>query len=177
MGAGACIACSIHLTPTRAAVVLVLGATCIQGRLLCNLFDGMVAVEGGFKTKSGEVFNELPDRFADAFILVGCGYAARTLSGGVELGWTAAILAIITAYIRTLGAATGAGQNFMGPMAKQHRMAAATAACVLAAAAGFFGYASHVLWIALLAIVAGELITVGRRTAWVITTLESKISS
>jgi hypothetical protein len=41
-------------------------AACIQARLLCNLFDGMVAVEGGFRTKSGEIFNELPDRFADA---------------------------------------------------------------------------------------------------------------
>jgi phosphatidylglycerophosphate synthase len=30
--------------------------------------DGMVAVEGGFRTKSGEIFNELPDRFADVFV-------------------------------------------------------------------------------------------------------------
>ena len=28
-------------------------AALIQIRLLCNLFDGMVAIEGGFKTKIG----------------------------------------------------------------------------------------------------------------------------
>ena len=50
-------------------------AACIQLRLLCNLFDGMVAVEGGFKTKSGEIYNELPDRVADVLILAGAGYA------------------------------------------------------------------------------------------------------
>src|ERR1044071_7839320 len=41
-------------------------AVLVQLRLLCNMLDGMVAVEGGFKTKSGEIYNELPDRFADA---------------------------------------------------------------------------------------------------------------
>ncbi len=32
------------------------------------------------------------------------------------------MLAVITAYVRSLGAAVGAGQFFLGPMAKQHRM-------------------------------------------------------
>ena len=42
----------------------------IQLRLLCNLLDGMVAVEGGRGSKSGEVFNDAPDRLADLLILV-----------------------------------------------------------------------------------------------------------
>src|SRR5437016_4530044 len=54
---------------------LIAAALLIQLRLLCNLFDGMVAIEGGFKTRSGEIFNELPDRFSDAFILVGAAYS------------------------------------------------------------------------------------------------------
>lgn len=83
---------------------LVLAAVGIQLRLLCNLFDGMVAVEGGFRTKSGELFNELPDRFSDAFIIVGCGYSFAEPSWLRELAWTAAVLAIIAAYVRTLGA-------------------------------------------------------------------------
>src|SRR5438046_2167260 len=37
----------------------------ILGRALCNVFDGMVAIEGGKKTKSGELFNDLPDRVSD----------------------------------------------------------------------------------------------------------------
>src|ERR1051325_6425058 len=63
----------------RWSVLLGLAAVAMQLRLLCNLFDGMVAIEGGFKTKSGELFNELPDRFSDAFILVGAGYSLPTL--------------------------------------------------------------------------------------------------
>src|SRR5262245_62149877 len=66
-------------TATR-VLAFIAAAACIQMRLLCNLFDGMVAVEGGFKTKSGEVFNELPDRFSDIFIFLAAGYSAPTTS-------------------------------------------------------------------------------------------------
>src|SRR5579862_9467797 len=38
-------------------IFLALAACGMQLRLLCNLFDGMVAIEGGFKTKAGELFN------------------------------------------------------------------------------------------------------------------------
>ena len=32
----------------------------VLGRLLCNLLDGMVAVEGGKRSKSGELYNDVP---------------------------------------------------------------------------------------------------------------------
>ena len=60
----------------------------IQCRLLCNLFDGMVAVEGGKKTNSGELFNDIPDRIADPLILVSAGYAVHMVAYGAELGWS-----------------------------------------------------------------------------------------
>ena len=47
----------------------------IQLRLLCNLIDGMVAVEGGRKTPTGALYNEVPDRVADSVLLVSLGYA------------------------------------------------------------------------------------------------------
>jgi len=40
----------------------------------------------------------------------------------------AAALAILTAYVRVLGVSVGTPQYYLGPMAKQHRMAALTAA-------------------------------------------------
>lgn len=178
--AGLCLAVSPLVTPAGGTLLLILAAAGVQARLLCNLFDGMVAVEGGFKTKSGEIFNELPDRFADAFVFVGGGYAVRSIPFGVELGWSAAVLAVITAYVRTLGAATGAGQNFMGPMAKPHRMATVTLACLVAAAATWWRSsspwlgASAVIWGALALIIAGEIVTIARRVAWIVRTLESK---
>ncbi len=172
--AGVALALTPRMEAAGAAVLFVVAALGIQLRLLCNLFDGMVAIEGGCKTKSGEVFNELPDRFADAFILIGAGFAASEWRGGMVLGWVAALLAIGTAYVRALGAAAGAGQCFLGPMAKQHRMAVMTVASLGAAVAGFFGYGVCVIFAALVAVVAGAAVTVGRRTLWVVRALEAK---
>ena len=74
--AGICLFLSGQWSSNLISVLLlVCTAALIQLRLLCNLFDGMVAVEGGFKTKSGEIFNELPDRFSDVFVLLGGGYS------------------------------------------------------------------------------------------------------
>jgi phosphatidylglycerophosphate synthase len=111
---GSCLALSADAGRVPAALLFIAAALGVQLRLLCNLFDGMVAVEGGFRTKSGEIFNELPDRFADAFILIGAGYAAKEVQGGLVLGWSAAVLAIITAYVRTLGATAGPDSVFSG---------------------------------------------------------------
>ncbi|HEY1172849.1 MAG TPA: CDP-alcohol phosphatidyltransferase family protein [Verrucomicrobiae bacterium] len=146
----------------------------IQLRLLCNLFDGMIAIEGGFKTKSGEIYNELPDRFADIFILVGAGYTSLTISWLHHVGWLAAALAVMTAYVRALGASTGAGQQFCGPMAKPHRMAAVTIASLLDAFALWFGWSFTLLPWCLVIVSIGCLITIFRRTSRIVRTLESQ---
>ena len=156
-------------------VLLPLGAALgIQLRLLCNLFDGMVAVEQGQKTKSGEIFNELPDRFADAFILAGAGYVSPSLGWLIELGWAAAVLAVITAYVRTLGAAVGAGQHFLGPMAKQHRMATMTATCVVMSVTAAWPCRGELMAAGLGLIVAGCLVTIARRSVRIVRVLESQ---
>ncbi|MEM6908129.1 MAG: CDP-alcohol phosphatidyltransferase family protein [Pseudomonadota bacterium] len=90
----------------------------IQLRLLANMLDGLVAVEEGKSSATGPLFNELPDRVEDALLLIAAGYAA----GAAELGYGATILAFATAYIRASGGALGFAQDFVGPMAKQHRM-------------------------------------------------------
>src|SRR5215213_6920395 len=69
----------------REAVAFVAAAVCIQLRLVCNLLDGLMAVEGGLKTKTGEIFNEFPDRIADVLLLVCAGYSvAHDTSRAVE---------------------------------------------------------------------------------------------
>lgn len=127
----------------------------IQLRLLCNLFDGMVAVEGGKSTPTGALYNEVPDRIADSVLLVALGYAA----GLPWAGWLAALLAATTAYIRTLGGALGQPQDFRGPMAKQHRMALMTVACLIAPLEAMLAGSRHALWLAVLLIAAGSLVT------------------
>lgn len=174
--AGACAALVGTTAVSRVSpTFLFLGAAgCIQLRLLCNLFDGMVAVEGGFKTKSGEIYNELPDRFADAFILVGAGYAHGHDELSIMAGWAAAVAAVTTAYVRALGAAAGASQQFIGPMAKQHRMAIMTIACLLAAVGTWQKWPVNFLAWALWVVVTGCVITIGRRCVRIVRELESK---
>lgn len=172
-GAGAALYITeLQRSSSAAALLLILAALLIQGRLLCNLFDGMVAVEGGFKTKSGEIFNELPDRFADAFILIGAGYAVPLAPWMPLAGWCAAALALIVAYVRALGVASGASQQFCGPMAKQQRMATVTGACIAGAIALWAGLEIAVLGWALVLIGAGCLITILCRTRRIIMELE-----
>ena len=92
------------------------------------MLDGLVAVEGGRGGPTGAIWNEFPDRIEDTLFLVAAGYSASM----PELGWLAALLAAICAYVRLLGGTLGQRQDFGGPMAKPHRMAALTLGCLLA---------------------------------------------
>jgi phosphatidylglycerophosphate synthase len=146
----------------------------MQLRLLCNLFDGMVAIEGGFKTKAGEIFNEMPDRFSDAFILAGAAYSVPSCGWGLEAGWAAGVLAVMTAYSRALGASMGAGQHFIGPMAKQHRMALMTGACAVAAMAPLWPRAAMIIPFTLAIIATGCVVTVFRRCRRIAKVMEAQ---
>jgi phosphatidylglycerophosphate synthase len=156
------------------ALVLVVAAACIQLRLLCNLIDGMLAVEHGLKSKVGDIYNEVPDRIADVVILLGAGYAIRDLPYGVTLGWAAALVAVMTAYIRVFGGSLGAVQQFVGPMAKQHRMFTLTVATLLAVAEALSGAAAQSIAIGLFVIVAGSIVTGIRRLRRIVTEVNAR---
>jgi phosphatidylglycerophosphate synthase len=142
--------------PLARAALLIAAAVCIQLRLLSNLLDGLMAVEEGKKTPTGALYNEIPDRLTDSLFLVAAGHAA----GVPELGWAAALLAVLTAYVRVLGGALGCGQDYSGPMAKQQRMFVLTAGSVLAAVMPY----RPVIATALALIALGSAATVWRRT-------------
>jgi phosphatidylglycerophosphate synthase len=145
-------------SPGRLAFIA--AAACVQLRLLCNLLDGMVAIEGGKSTAVGALFNEMPDRLSDSLFLVPLGYAA----GDPWLGWLAALLAILTAYIRVLGGALGQVQDFGGILPKQRRMAVLTIALVVEAFEfGLWGSRVSLLLAAIL-IALGSLATCVTRT-------------
>jgi phosphatidylglycerophosphate synthase len=145
------------------AALLVAAAAGIQLRLLCNLLDGMLAVECGLQTPAGEIFNDLPDRVADVMILAGAGYAAREMPSAPILGWAAAVAALFTAYVRVLGGALGLRQHFIGPMAKQHRMFVLTVATILAALETLTSGTQRAIPAALAVILAGSMLTAMRR--------------
>ena len=103
------------------------GGLLCQIRLLCNLFDGMVAVKRGIASPTGELYNEVPDRVSDAAVFIGLGYAA---GGDVAIGYIAALISVFVAYVRATAKSIGAPNDFCGPMAKPQRMALATAVAV-----------------------------------------------
>ena len=145
---------------------LLAAAVCVQLRLVCNLFDGMVAVEHGRGGPYGPIWNELPDRIADVLFFVAAGYGAQMagVAHAAELGWVVAVLAVLTAYLRELGRGLGFPADFSGPMAKPHRMAALTLACLVSTAEVLWGWRGQILAIALAVIALGAGITVIRRT-------------
>lgn len=151
---------------------LIVVALCVQLRLVCNLLDGMVAIEGKRKSPTGALYNELPDRIADSLFIVPVGY----LIGEPWLGWLGALAAAVTAYIRVLGGAIGLPQDFRGPMAKPHRMAVLTAACVIGALEWWLNGSRWALLTAAWVIAIGSLITCVTRTRAMAQLLRAKVS-
>ena len=117
----------LRLTVAPSPLGWLVGLVFVQLRLLANLLDGLVAVEGGRGSATGPLYNEVPDRIEDTAILWAFGVAA----GSPALGLWAALAAMACAYVRQVGGGLGQPQSFLGPMAKQHRMAAVSLGCLL----------------------------------------------
>jgi phosphatidylglycerophosphate synthase len=166
--------CVFARAPWLISMLLIAACVGMQGRLICNLLDGMVAVEGGKGSPVGELYNDMPDRIADGIIFASAGYAAGTLYGPA-LGWLAVALAVLTAYVRVLGRSLGASVYFTGPMAKQHRMATLTAANVLGAILTPWARHRWPLLVALGLIVVGSVVTVIRRLNLIARDLRRKV--
>jgi phosphatidylglycerophosphate synthase len=159
---------------TGPIVWLVAAAAGIQLRLLCNLLDGLLAIEGGLKSATGELYNEIPDRFGDILILLGAGVAVRDYPYGMGFAVAATILAILTAYVRLLGGSLGFAQDFSGPMAKQHRMFTLTVGTLAAAAEVVVRGSSWSIIVALALIALGSLLTFARRAARIAAQLRAR---
>lgn len=163
-GAAASLLFLARGTPSSPALFWLLAAVGIQLRLVCNLMDGMLAVEGGLRTPDGDLYNEFPDRLADPLLLAALGQA-----GGDEvsqtLGWLCAVGALLTACLRAHGASLIGSHDFRGPMAKPQRMAFATAACLLLAGLSAAGSELRPLPWLLGLMLAGIVVTIFRRLA------------
>jgi phosphatidylglycerophosphate synthase len=165
---------SASSAPEVRALLLLSAAAAIQLRLLCNLLDGMLAVEHGLASARGPLFNEVPDRLADIAILVGAGHAVPELPGAATLGWMAAMAALFTAYARVLAGSLGLPQDFGGPMAKQHRMFVLTVGAIVAAIEAVAGRPAYAVAGALATVMAGAAVTAWRRIAHAAAGLEDR---
>lgn len=167
--AGMCFWAAGNVTGLGRGGLLLGAAMFVQVRLLCNLFDGMVAVEAGRGSPDGNFWNEFPDRISDMLILVGAAFFV----GEPALGWAATALAFLTAYVRELGVNCGAGADFRGPMAKPHRMALVTLAAVLSVAEPYWHGTGQVLLISLWIVIVGAAITAARRAFGIVAKLKN----
>jgi phosphatidylglycerophosphate synthase len=169
-GMCACIIGGIALGTTSLVnyrILWLIAAAGAQLRLTANMLDGMVAIASSRTSRTGELYNEVPDRVSDAAVFIGAGFA---WGGNVTFGYIATILAIFTAYVRAAGKIAGAPNEFCGPMAKQHRMLVITLVCIFAAIMpGSWQLITvnnsqiGVMTLGLLIIIAGCVITVIRR--------------
>ena len=92
------------------------------------MLDGMVALAANKASRRGEILNDLPDRISDVIIFVGVAH-----SGWMHplLGYWAAILAVLTAYVGLFGQALGGQREFGGMMSKPWRMIALSIGALL----------------------------------------------
>ena len=134
-------------------------AVCVQQRLLCNLLDGMVAIEGGKSSATGTLFNEVPDRLSDALFLAArlpCGLSVAGLAGGAPRRPHR----LRSSFGRRARSAT----KFRGILPKQRRMAVLTVALLVQAIEDSLWGSRVSLMAAAIIIVLGSLATYLSRT-------------
>ncbi|GAB5497593.1 MAG: CDP-alcohol phosphatidyltransferase family protein [Phycisphaerales bacterium] len=171
---GAALVLSHGVDPAVSVALLAGAVVCIGLRSMANLIDGMIAVEGGKGTPSGAIYNEFPDRLSDIAFFLGAGYATAGTAGSVELGWAAALLAVLAAYTRALGAASGAPHDFGGLMAKPHRMALLALGCTALAVEQLTIGTRYALTVTLAIVCAGCVVTIAGRLSRAVRALEAK---
>ena len=144
-------------------------------RLWLNMLDGMVALAARQASARGEILNDLPDRVSDVLIFVGVAHSGLASPFS---GYWAAIFALLTAYVGTLGQAVGVQREFSGPMSKPWRMVLLHAGAWCAAAAPFVdaqvGASLTLLDYTCILIVLGCVQTIAVRLNRILDALEAK---
>ena len=146
-------------------------------RLWLNMLDGMVALASGKASRTGEIANELPDRISDVLIFVGVAHSNLCFP---LAGYWAALLALLVAYVGTLGQAVGVQREFSGWMAKPWRMVALHLGAWITLGLLWWGDGTihygglTILDWALLTIIAGCVQTIGLRLVKIISVLQKE---
>jgi phosphatidylglycerophosphate synthase len=117
--AASAIAAACFAYASRAPWLLIIAPLFCYLRLWFNMLDGMVALASGKASRRGEILNELPDRISDLLVFIAIAHSGFA---SVLLGYWAAIAALMTAYIGTLGQAARARREYGGLMSKPWRM-------------------------------------------------------
>ena len=97
---------------------LLLAPVFIMLRMMCNLLDGMVAIERDMTSPQGEALQDAVDRLADSFTVLG---AAFSPIGDLRLGIVAITLMLISSYVGIQKKAVGGSREYGGILGKGDR--------------------------------------------------------
>jgi phosphatidylglycerophosphate synthase len=143
----------------------------VFSRGLCNLLDGLLAIENDHPTPTGAFFNEAPDRLADILLFTGTGLAWNLSWMGLSAGLGLSLLCVTTSYLRALGKALIGEDDFRGPLAKPHRIGVLITGLLLTP----FLPEAFPAWEILLAVLfLGTLLTIVTRTIHILKTLNTE---
>lgn len=97
-------------------------------RSVCNLLDGMIAIERTMTSPRGEALQDMVDRLSDSCTVLG---AAFSPAGDLHLGIVAVTLMLISSYTGILKKATGGSREYGGILGKVDRFFLVGAASLL----------------------------------------------
>lgn len=161
LAAAAFVGSEYVLGGVRAALLLV-AAAAIQLRLCCDVSTKTAVAGSGVRAAAGIGVGEYGARIEDVLILFAAGCAAPSPWGFV-LGGAAALLAVVTAHLRTFGGGLGFAEDFCGPFSRMQRMFFLMVAAVIAAAEAMWLPSRWSLLVALALVLVGTALTAARR--------------
>ena len=111
-----------------ASLVWLGAAAAIAARLFFRLQAARCREPGPLNT----LYMELADPVADPWLFMAAGYCNDWVVkiSGIPMGWVAAVLAVLAAFMRVLGWAMTGNQTRLGPMTCRNRLLVLIAACL-----------------------------------------------
>lgn len=138
----------------------------LLGMIFCLLRIGTIQIVRSLSSDSSlslsedGFFNELPERVSDAVTMIGFGFAAYS---SPWLGLGAALGAIFSAYVRSMGHTMGANEKdaSRGPMTRTHRLIlVSTTSLLMICGISYERFQTPIPQIALWTIIIGCLATI-----------------
>ncbi|MGE5197633.1 MAG: hypothetical protein ACM3IL_03905 [Deltaproteobacteria bacterium] len=88
-------------------------------RMTLNTIDGVIAINQGKTSLTGEIVNALPDRYSDIFVMLAIAFSGYCR---IYIGAAAAICVLLVSYTGMLGKAIGVNWQHDGPLGKVERL-------------------------------------------------------
>jgi hypothetical protein len=171
--AGLCLVLTDGVAGEVRGLLFLMSGVLIQMRLLCNLFDGMVAVEGGHKTRVRRNLTNCLTGW-QMFSSLSAGYAWMRVDWGPLLGWLCAVLAPADRLRASVGCSSRELPSISAVPWRSSANGVDDFRCIVSALLSWFKLHWPLIAATLILISAGTAITVVRRLLRIVRELEQK---